>query len=213
MFQVQFIARKRLNWLLIVWNILTFYAPEIEDRGGGILFLSCLSFCYSITLSFCPPLGNFNLVYNFWTVSARALIFYLSIPCDKTFPWEQLVLPCDLDLGVGPCFVSLNLANNLWTASDRALIFHISIPCDKTFPWVPLFFTLWPWPWILTYFLKTLTLLITFEQWELELLSYCNWAFLVTRFSLEYQDICPCDLGHLWNWPLSGAFVFTNTSC
>ena len=69
------------------------------------------------------------------------------------------------------------------------------------------FFTLWPWPWILIYFLKTLTLLITFEQWELEL-SYCNWAFLVTWYSYEYQDICPCDLGHLWNWPLSGAFVF-----
>ena len=33
-------------------------------------------------------------------------------------------------------------------------------------------------------------------------------AFLVTRSSYWYQDICPCDLDHLWNRPLSGAFVF-----
>ena len=49
----------------------------------------------------------------------------------------------------------------------RDLIFHTSIPCDRTFPWVPFFFTLLPWP-CFTYHLKTLTLLITFEQWELE---------------------------------------------
>ena len=54
---------------------------------------------------------------------------------------------------------------------------------------------------------ETLTLLITFEQWVLEL-SYCTWTFLVTRSYYWYSYICPCDLGHLWNWPLSGAFVF-----
>ena len=32
------------------------------------------------------------------------------------------------------------------------------IPCDKTFPWVPKLFTLWPWPWNLTYFLKIFNL-------------------------------------------------------
>ena len=30
----------------------------------------------------------------------------------------------------------------------------------------------------------------------------------MTRSSYWYQDICSCDLDHLWNWPLSGAFVF-----
>ena len=39
-------------------------------------------------------------------------------------------------------------------------------------------------------------------------LSYCTWAILVTRSSYWYQDICPCDLGHLWKLTLSGAFVF-----
>ena len=39
-------------------------------------------------------------------------------------------------------------------------------------------------------------------------LWYCTSAFLVTQSSYWYQNICPCDLGLLWNWPLSGAFVF-----
>ena len=60
------------------------------------------------------------------------------------------------------------------------MLFHTSILCDKTFPWVPLFFTLWPWPWSLTHFLKTLTMLITFEQWVLEL-WYFTWVFLVLK--------------------------------
>ena len=39
-------------------------------------------------------------------------------------------------------------------------------------------------------------------------LWYCTSAFLVTQSSYWYQNTCPCDLGLLWNWPLSGAFVF-----
>ena len=37
-------------------------------------------------------LENFNRAYNFWTVSARALIFHMSIPCDKTFQWVPIFL-------------------------------------------------------------------------------------------------------------------------
>ena len=66
-----------------------FLCPR-DRRYGGILFLSCLSFCHSIILSFCPPLWNLNFANNFWTVSARALIFHMNIPCDKTFPWVPL---------------------------------------------------------------------------------------------------------------------------
>ena len=35
---------------------------------------------------------NFNLANTFWTVSARAFIFHMSIPCDKNFPWVPLFL-------------------------------------------------------------------------------------------------------------------------
>ena len=53
---------------------------------------------------------------------------------------------------------------------------------------------------------ETLTLLITFEQWALEL-WYFTWVFLVIRSSYWYQNICPCDLSHLWNWPIGGICV------
>ena len=107
-----------------IYVIFSLYAPEIEDRGH-------IGFVLSVILSIYHYLWNFNLANNFWTVSARALIF------------------------------------------------HMNIPCDKTFPWVPLFPTLWPWS--LTHFLKTITLLITFEQqWVLELL-YFTWVFFVIR--------------------------------
>ena len=85
-------------------------------------------------------------------------------------------------------FENFNLAINFWTVSARALIFNMSIPCDKTFPGAQLLFILWPWlpiffypvtlTWSFTHFLKTLTLLITFEYWVLQLL-YSKWVFLV----------------------------------
>ena len=47
------------------------------------LFLTLWPWPWSLTHFF----ENFKLANNFWTVSARALIFHMSIPCDKTFPW------------------------------------------------------------------------------------------------------------------------------
>ena len=97
-----------------------------------------------------------------------------------------------LILSFCPPLWNLNLDNNFWTVSTRALIFHLSIPCDKTFPGVPLFFTLRPWPWSLTHFFKDLTLLITFQQWVLELI-YLTGVFLVI-WPLFFT---------LWPWPSS----------
>ena len=76
------------------------------------------------------------------------------------------------------------------------------ISCDKTFQWVPLFFTMWPWPSCLTYFLKTLNLLITFEQWVLEL-WYFTWVFLGIRpFRGDHYFFTPCP------WPLWLTYFF-----
>ena len=166
-----------------------FFCPR-DQRSGGILFLSCLSFCNSVLLS-----ETLTLLITFeqWVLE----LWY--------FTWVFLVirpsrgyhyfLSCDLDLGVWPTYLKLNLAYNFWTVSARALIFHMSITCDKTFSWVPLFFTLWPWPWSLIHFLKTWTLLITFEQWVLEL-WYFTWVFLVIRPFCEYHYFFT-----LWPWP------------
>ena len=59
---------------------------------------------------------------------------------------------------------------------------------------------------------KKLTFVITSKNKILEI-PYCTWSFLVIRSFYWHQNICPCDLGHCWNWPLSGALCFTNTSC
>ena len=44
----------------------------------------------TLTLKFDAFFENFYLANNFLTVSARALIFHMNIPCDKNFQWEPL---------------------------------------------------------------------------------------------------------------------------
>ena len=90
-------------------------------------------------------------------------------------------------LSVRPSVQSnLNLDHNVWTESDRALILHKCIPCDMTFLSIPKFLTLWPWPWLLTYFWKNLTLATTFEPQEIGLL-YLTCVFVVARPSCWNQ--------------------------
>ena len=85
-------------------------------------------------------------LYPFIEFERIAFIFFMNIPCDKTFPWVPFY-PVTMTLEFDLFF------ENFWWVSAGALIFHMSIPCDKIFPWVTLFLTLWPWPWSLTYFL------------------------------------------------------------
>ena len=79
------------------------------------------------------------------------------------------------------------------------LSYFICIPYDKTFHMVPNFFTLWPWPWSLTYFWKTLTLVITFLP-DVIRLSYCTCVLLVARPFTWYHIFLPLDLD-LEVWP------------
>jgi hypothetical protein len=41
----------------------------------------------NLNLVFDLPIENFNVDYIFWIVCKRALIFHMSIPSDKAFPW------------------------------------------------------------------------------------------------------------------------------
>ena len=103
-------------------------------------------------------------------------------------------------LSVRPSVQSkLNLDYNFWTKSDRALILHKCIPCDKTFLLIPKFLTSWPWPLLLTYFWKNLTLATTFEPKEIGL-SYFTYVLLVARPSCWNQNFLPGDLD-LDFWP------------
>ena len=93
----------------------------------------------------------------------------------------------------------LNLGHNFWTKRDRAFIFHMGISCGKTFLLEPKILTSWPWPWLLTYFWKNLTLAITFEPKE-KGLSYFTWVFLVARPFCWNQKFWSRDLD-LDFWP------------
>ena len=87
----------------------------------------------------------------------------------------------------------LNLGYNFWNKRDRAFIFHMCIPCSNTFLSITKFLTSWPWPWLLTYFWKNLTLAITFETKEIGL-SYLTCVFLVARPFCRYQYFWPSGL-------------------
>ena len=115
-----------------------FFMSPRSKIGGHIVFV------LSVILSFCPPLLNVNLANNFWTVSARALIFHINNSCDKTFPW----VPLFFTLWPWPCswthfFENFNL---LITFEQSVLelwyftwifpeirpfrVYHYFLPCD-----------------------------------------------------------------------------------
>ena len=95
-------------------------APRTNERGGycfcpvshSVTLSFCHCHCHTIKfLLFCNSVWNFYLANNFSTLSARALIFHMNIPCDK----YQHFLPWDLDLGVWPTV-------NFWKQSWRLFI-------------------------------------------------------------------------------------------
>ena len=91
----------------------------------------------------------------------------------------------------------LNLGYNFSTNRDKAFILHMLVHCDKTFLSVPKNLTLWPWPWLLTYFWKNLTLAIIFEPKKIRLSYYTCW-FLLKRPFCPYQK----------NWPVTLTLTF-----
>ena len=67
--------------------LLCLFVPRFRESVGTLNLIRpsvCLSVCHK----------NFNLGHNFCTITDRALILGMCVPCDKTFP----VVPCrDLD--------------------------------------------------------------------------------------------------------------------
>ena len=102
---------------------------------------------------------------------------------------------------------NFHFANSFWTVSARVLISHMSDPSDKTFPWVPLFFTLWPWPWSLTCFFLKIDIghylyTISIRAFILHMNISCDEIFLLVSRYLS-----------LWCWPslelaIIGSLVF-----
>ena len=83
----------------------------------------------------------------------------------------------------------LHLANYFWTVSPRALIFHTSIPSNKMLSLVPTFFSRWPWPWSLTYFLKNVNLANNFWTVNSRALIFHMSIALDIRSNNIYRDL------------------------
>ena len=180
------------QWVLQLWYY-TWVFYETRPHHGYWKFWP-----YDLDLVVNLLFENVNFVNNIWIVSVRALISYISIYSNRSGPWKRTFL----SLWPWPGILTYFWILLIWIVRARALIIHMSIPCDKIFPTVlnPLTLT------FDKFFLK-LTLVMTSKIWILEL-PYCICLFPVTRSFYWYQNICPCDLGHLWNWQLLVAFMF-----
>ena len=180
------------QWVLQLWYY-TWVFYETRPHHGYWKFWP-----YDLDLVVNLLFENVNFVNNIWIVSARALISYISIYSNRSGPWKRTFL----SLWPWPGSLTYFWILLIWIVRARALIIHMSIPCDKIFPTVLNLLTLT----FDKFFLK-LTLVMTSKIWILEL-PYCTCLFPVTRSFYWYQNICPCDLGHLWNWQLLVAFMF-----
>ena len=131
---------------------------------------------------------NFNHGHNFSTISKRELILHVySLWWDLSLD-TIIFLPCDLKFDL--LLKKFDLGHSLHIRRDVR-------PCDQTFYTVTICFTLWPWS--LTYFWKTFTLVISLIPEEIEL-SYFACAFLVTRTCTWCHNFWPYDLD-LEVWP------------
>ena len=103
----------------------------------------------------------------------------------KNFDLVTLTLTFDLLLK------KLNLGYTFWTKRDKVFLVQVCIPCGKTFLSIPKILTLWPWPWLSTYFWKNLTLTITFDWVSILHLTFpCDKTSLMIPIFLT-----------LWPWP------------
>jgi hypothetical protein len=145
------------------------------------------------TLVFGLLIKNFNIGHNFWMVCTRALIFQLSISCDKTFlwvpkvltlwpwPWCLMCLLKMLSLAITFEWYVLGLLYFTW-------VFLVTKPFHRYQNFWSCDLDLGVWP---TY--KNINLGYNFWMYVLRL-RYFTWVFLLTRPFCGYQQIWPCDL-------------------
>ena len=174
----------------------------LTKRDRTSVFLVTRPFCRyqnfwlrDLDLEFWPTFEkNLTLAITFETKEIGLSYFTCVFLVTRPFCRFQNFWLCDLDLDFRPTFEKkLNLGHNFWTKRDRAFIFHMCISCGKTFLLIPKYLTSWPWPWLLTYFWKNLTLAITFEPKEIGL-SYFTCVFLVARPFCRHQYFLPSGL-------------------
>ena len=93
------------------------YCPPLSRKHGDIKCHS--SVCLSVRHK------NFNLGHNFCTITDRALILGMCVPCDKSFP---VVSCCDLDGHLWPTSRSNLLPSGGPQFSECACLLSITPP-------------------------------------------------------------------------------------
>ena len=122
------------------------------------IFDAFLTTFWTVRLSVCLSRVNLTLVITFQPVEIRLSYYTCWFLVTRPFcPYQKFDL-VTLTLIFDLLLKKLNLGYNFWTKRDKAFILHMLVPCDKTFLPVPKNLTLWPWPWLLTYFWKKLNL-------------------------------------------------------
>ena len=103
--------------------------PSRWKIGWQIVFVLSiiLSFCNSVILSFCILYEPITLLITFLTKSAKLLIFYIIIHCDRHFQGYPHFLTLWPRLWSLAYFENFNISNNFGTVSAEALILHMTI--------------------------------------------------------------------------------------
>ena len=132
---------------------------------------------------------NLTLLINFLWTSARALIYLTSISYHVTLTFEfdikfYISSLCD------KTYLGLPFTFKQWVLQFRPNDVSLEYFERQVLSMETNIIDLWPLPWILAYFLETLTLSITFQQWVVEL-WYFIWTFIVTRPFHWYQHFLP----------------------
>ena len=154
------------NWLIHVWNLLFDHWTEL-DKTFQEESTKRPPKCYQICDVRSDPLTNMA------TLASDELRHFRLLLCNRRTKIEETLREASSSCPLRNVSFSCRSVNQngfpgLWLMRH----FYFSsvstefdwrnrnevrdIPCDKTFPWVPNFFTLWPWPWNLTYFKKKL---------------------------------------------------------
>ena len=180
------------------------YPPQTKFGGVYRNHPVCLSVCLSVRLSVRLSRVNLTLVITFQPIEIRLSYYTCWFLVTRPFCPYPKIWPVTLTLTFDLLLKKLNLGYNIWTKRDKASILHMFVPFDKTFLSIPKYLTLWPWPWLLTYFWKKLNL--GYNIWTkrdkafiLHMLVPCNKTFLSVPKKLT-----------LWPWPWLLTYFWKN---
>ena len=125
------------------------YPPQTKFAGVYRNHPVCLSVCPSVCLS----RVNLTLVITFQPIEIRISYYTCWFLVTRPFFPYQKIWPCDIDLDFWPTFEK-NLTLDIIFEPKKIRLSYYACWFLLTRPFCPYQknLTLWPWPWLLTYF-------------------------------------------------------------